>query len=124
MLKAQVEQLIGTHGEGFEAAREAIRGDIIRTPLLPFASGDGREVRVKAECLQPYGSFKIRAASNLLAGYPAGELSGGVACASAGNFGQGLAYAAARRGVPLTVHAPANAAEVKLQVMRGLGATV
>ena len=75
MLKAQVEQLIGTRGEGFEAAREAIRGDAIRTPLLPFSSGDGREVRVKAECLQPYGSFKIRAASNLLAGFSADELA-------------------------------------------------
>ena len=124
MLKARVEQLIGTRGEGFEAAREAIRGDAIRTPLLPFASGDGREVRVKAECLQPYGSFKIRAASNLLAGFSADELRRGVACPSAGNFGQGLAYAASRRGVPLTVHAPDNAAAVKLQVMRDLGATV
>lgn len=124
MLKAQVEQLVGPSGEGFKAARTAICGDAIRTPLLPLQSGSGREIRVKAECLQPYGSFKIRAASNLLAGFSAEELSGGVACPSAGNFGQGLAYAASRRGVPLTVHAPANAAEVKLQVMRELGATV
>jgi threonine dehydratase len=124
MLKVQVEQLIGTFGEGFEAARAAIRGEVVRTPLLPAQSGGGREVRVKAECLQPYGSFKIRAASNLLAGYSPDELCGGVACPSAGNFGQGLAYAAARRRVPLTVHAPDNSAEVKLQVMRELGATV
>lgn len=123
MLKAQVEQLIGT-GNGFEAAREAIRDDVIRTPLLPFETGAGRQLRLKAECLQPYGSFKIRAASNVLAGFSAEELRGGVACPSAGNFGQGLAYAASRRGVPLTVHAPAQAAEVKLQVIRDLGATV
>jgi threonine dehydratase len=124
VLKAQVEQLIGSRGEGFEAAQTAIRGDVIRTPLLPFQNADGRELRLKAECLQPYGSFKIRAASNLLAGLSPDELRGGVACPSAGNFGQGLAYAASRRGVPLTVHAPASAAEVKLQVMRELGATV
>ena len=124
MLKDEVERLIGPSGRGFEAARTAIRGDAIRTPLLPFQSDGGREFRVKAECLQPYGSFKIRAASNLLAGFSAEELAGGVACPSAGNFGQGLAYAASRRGVKLTVHAPANAAEVKLQVMRELGATV
>lgn len=124
MLKAQVKQLIGTRGQGFQAARTAIRGDIIRTPLLPFQSDSGREIRLKAECLQPYGSFKIRAASNLLAGFTPEELRGGVACPSAGNFGQGLAYAASRRGVPLTVHAPANAAEVKLQAMRELGASV
>ena len=126
MLKVQVEQLIGSTGQGFETARTAIRGDVIRTPLLPFGgtAGDMRELRLKAECLQPYGSFKIRAASNVLAGLSADELRGGVACASAGNFGQGLAYAASRRSVPLTVHAPATAAEVKLQVMRDLGATV
>jgi threonine dehydratase len=124
LLKDEVERLIGTRGEGFEAARTAIRGDAIRTPLLPFKAGRGRELRVKAECLQPYGSFKIRAAANVLAGFSADELRAGVACPSAGNFGQGLAYAASRRGVPLTVHAPANAAEVKLAVMRELGATV
>jgi threonine dehydratase len=124
MLKEQVEQLAGPSGEGFEAARTAIRGDAVRTPLLQFESGKGRDIRVKAECLQPYGSFKIRAASNLLAGFSADELRGGVACPSAGNFGQGLAYAASRRGVPLTVHAPANAAEIKLQIMRELGASV
>jgi threonine dehydratase len=124
MLKEQVEQLAGPSGEGFEAARTAIREDAVRTPLLQFESGKGREIRVKSECLQPYGSFKIRAASNLLAGFSADELRGGVACPSAGNFGQGLAYAASRRGVPLTVHAPANAAEIKLQIMRELGASV
>ena len=124
MLKAQVEQLIGPSGEGFAAARAAIRDVVVRTPLLPFQDGRGRELRAKAECLQPYGSFKIRAAANLLAGFSDDELAGGVACPSAGNFGQGLAYAASRRGVPLTVHAPAGAAEVKLQVMRALGATV
>ncbi len=124
MLKAQVEQLIGPSGQGFEAARAAIRGDVVRTPLLPFPGDRGREIRVKAECLQPFGSFKVRAASNLLAGFSAADLSGGIACPSAGNFGQGLAYAAARRAVKLTVHAPANAAEIKLQVMRDLGASV
>ena len=122
MLKDQVEQLI--LGQGLEAARNAILGDAVRTPLLPFEAGRGRQIRLKAECLQPYGSFKIRAASNLLAGLSPAALRNGIACPSAGNFGQGLAYAASRRGVPLTVHAPANAAEVKLQVMRDLGASV
>ena len=124
MLKEQVETLIGPSGQGFEAARTALRGDAVRTPLLPFRSGDGRAIRIKAECLQPYGSFKIRAASNVLAGYSPEALRRGIVCPSAGNFGQGLAYAASRRGVPMTVHAPQNAAEVKLQVMRSLGATV
>src|SRR3546814_869486 len=124
MLKRQVEELIGSRGQGFETARAALRGDAVRTPLLPFQSGDSRAIRIKAECLQPYGSFKIRAASNVLAGYSPEELRGGIVCLSAGNFGQGLAYAASRRIVPMTVHAPENAAEVKLEVMRSLGASV
>ena len=123
-MKTEVEAAIGWGRQGFRAAREAIRDYAIRTPLLPFECAGGREVRIKPECLQPYGSFKIRAAANLLAGYSADALRGGVACPSAGNFGQGLAYAAARRGIPLAVHAPDNAAEVKLQVMRELGASV
>src|SRR3546814_4237254 len=95
--------------------------------LFPYTTlfrSDSRAIRIKAECLQPYGSFKIPAASNVLAGYSPEELRGGIVCPSAGNFGQGLAYAASRRIVPITVHAPANAAEVKIEVMRSLGAYV
>jgi threonine dehydratase len=123
MLKQQVEQLIGNDAAAFEQARAAIGDDAIRSPLLPFRGG-GRDIRLKAECLQPYGSFKIRAAATALAGYSTDQLSGGVACTSAGNFGQGLAYACARRKVPLTVHAPDHAARVKLDAMRELGAAV
>ena len=123
MLKREVERLIGTGPAAFEQARVAIGDAAIRTPLLPFRGG-GRDIRLKAECLQPYGSFKIRAGANVLAGFSGDELAGGVACPSAGNFGQGLAYACARRNVPLTVHAPENSALVKIDAMRELGATV
>ena len=123
MLKQQVEQLIGNDAAAFERAWAAIGDDAIRSPLLPFRGG-GRDIRVKAECLQPYGSFKIRAAATVLAGHSSEQLAGGVACTSAGNFGQGLAYACARRKVALTVHAPDHAAQVKLDAMRELGATV
>lgn len=119
-----LETLIGSPKGVFEDAASAIRDHVVRTPLLPFDAAGERTIRIKPECLQPLGSFKIRAASNVLSGYSADQLAGGVACTSAGNFGQGLAYAAHRRNVRLAVHAPENAAEVKLQVMRRLGATV
>lgn len=124
MLKDEVEQLIGEGPAAFEQARVAIGEAAIRTPLLPFRGDGGRDIRLKAECLQPYGSFKIRAGANVLAGFTADQLAGGVACPSAGNFGQGLAYACARRQVPLTVHAPDNSAGVKIEAMRALGARV
>lgn len=122
VLKAEIERRIAAGG--FAAARRAVAVDAIRSPLLPFECSDGRELRMKAECLQPYGSFKIRAAANVLADHSLEALQNGVACPSAGNFGQGLAYACSRRGIELTVHAPDNAADVKLSAMRRLGAKV
>src|SRR3546814_19813180 len=95
--------------------------------LFPYTTlfrSDSRAIRIKAECLQPYGSFKIRAASNVLAGYSPEELRGGIVCPSAGNFGLGLAYAASRRIVPMPNHAPDNAAAVKLAVMHSLRPSV
>jgi threonine dehydratase len=64
-LKIEVERRIAANG--LAAAREAIAGYAIRTPLLPFSTEGGREVRIKPECLQPYGSFKVRPAANVLA---------------------------------------------------------
>jgi threonine dehydratase len=107
----------------FLAARERIKPDILRTPLLPAETGS-REVRLKPECLQPFGSFKIRCASNVLSTMNAGDLKSGVATASAGNFAQGLALAAKRRSIQLTVHAPESAASVKIDAIRSLGAIV
>lgn len=122
-LERDVLRAIGD-GAGFHRARTAIASDAIHTPLLPSALAGARELRLKAECLQPFGSFKLRAAANLLAGLDPAQVADGIACPSAGNFGQGLAIAAARRGIALTVHAPASAAAVKLDRIRELGATV
>jgi len=100
-----------------------IRGDIVRTPLLPAITGS-RTIRLKAECLQPLGSFKIRPAASVLQAMNPGALQRGVATASAGNFAQGLGLAAKRRGIALTVHAPDSAAKVKLEAIRGQGARI
>lgn len=107
----------------FTAAADRIRSDAIRTPLLPHSHGS-RSIRLKAECLQPFGSFKIRCATNALAMLDADATRQGVATASAGNFAQGLALAAKRRGIALTVHVPDNAAAVKIAAIRSLGATI
>ena len=118
------ESVLGATLADFTVARARIANDIIRSPLLPSVSGP-RIIRLKAECLQPFGSFKIRCAANALAALEATrDLKGGVATASAGNFAQGLGLAARRRGIPLTVHVPDSAASVKLDAIRCLGATV
>ena len=107
----------------FSAAARRIANDVIRTPLLPHVSGE-RTIGLKAECLQPFGSFKIRCATNALATLDANATRQGVATASAGNFAQGLALAAQRRGVALTVHVPDTAPQVKLAALRSLAAKI
>ena len=83
----------------------------IRTPLVPVADTD---LLLKLEILQPVGSFKIRAAANLVGQLPASELRQGLLTASAGNMAQAAAWCARRLGIPCTVVAPDTAPEAKL----------
>ena len=78
---------------------------------------------LKAECLQPLGSFKIRAGSNAIAMANEAELKKGVVTASAGNFGQGVAKAALNRGLPAHVIVPNTASSAKVDDLKELGAT-
>lgn len=81
----------------------------------------GCRVVVKVETLNPIRSFKARGAQFLVS-----QLSGSphLVCATAGNFGQGMAYAARKRGCPITIFTGANANPMKVARMRQLGATV
>jgi threonine dehydratase len=107
------------------AARDNIRPFSLRTPLLRLnADLPGANVFLKLENLQPWGSFKIRAAVNALKTMDAVRLERGVLTASAGNFGQGLAFAARAMGVPATVVVPNAAAETKVKALLELGAKV
>ncbi len=107
----------------FQAAAGRIKSDAITTPALPLATPD-RKIFLKAECLQPLGSFKIRAAANALSQAPAAELASGVITASAGNFGQGIALAASARGLSVDVYVPESSAKVKVEALREMGAIV
>lgn len=108
------------------AARDNIRPFAVRTPLLRLNAElpGGAQVFLKLENLQPWGSFKIRAAVNALKTMDAAYLQRGVLTASAGNFGQGLAFAARAMGVPATVVVPKAAAETKVRALVELGAKV
>jgi threonine dehydratase len=81
----------------------------------------GCRLVVKVETLNPIRSFKARGAQFLLS-----QMSGSphLVCATAGNFGQGMAYAARKRGWPITIFVGAHANPMKVERMRGLGATV
>ena len=108
-------------------ARRRIAPYISRTPLHHYPRLDGligAEVYVKHENHQPIGVFKIRGALNVVAQLTEEEKRSGVVCASTGNFGQGIAYAAAVFEVKATVVVPEGANPDKCEAMRQLGADV
>jgi threonine dehydratase len=106
-----------------EAARARIAGTIVRTPLLRLEPGVGQpDIRLKLENLQPINAYKLRGAANALAMLSQSQRQRGVWTISAGNAGQGVAYAARRAGVPCTVVAIESAPRSKLERMQALGA--
>jgi threonine dehydratase len=88
----------------------------------PLSDRLGVTIVLKVECVNPIRSFKGRGADYLL--HRLGRQPAGLVCASAGNFGQGMAYAARKRGDRLTVFAAVSANPFKVERMRALGATV
>src|SRR3954465_9057567 len=104
-------------------ARARIAGTIVRTPLIRLDLGPGfPDVRLKLENLQPINAYKLRGAANAVAMLSDAERRKGVWTISAGNAGQGVAYAARKAGVPCTVVAIETAPASKLERMRALGA--
>ncbi len=105
------------------AARERIAQTILRTPLVKLELGKGfPDVRLKLENLQPINAYKLRGAANAVAMLSDAERKQGVWTISAGNAGQGVAYAARAAGVPCTVVAIETAPTSKLERMKALGA--
>ena len=108
-----------------EAARERIAGTVLRTPLVRLDLGsDAPEVWLKLENLQPTNAYKIRGATNAVASLSDEQRAKGVWTISAGNAGQGVAYAARKFGIPATVVAIETAPQTKLDRMRALGASI
>src|ERR1700737_3493617 len=106
-----------------KAARTRIAGTIVRTPLIHLEMGNEYpEIWLKLENLQPINAYKLRGAANAVAMLDESQRKRGVWTISAGNAGQGVAYAARQAGVPCTVVAIETAPESKLERMRALGA--
>ena len=105
------------------AARKRIAGTIVRTPLVRLELGPGfPDIRLKLENLQPINAYKLRGAANAVARLSEAERQRGVWTISAGNAGQGVAYAARKAGVPCTVVVIETAPASKIERMRALGA--
>jgi len=106
-----------------QQARQRIAGTILRTPLISLPPRPDRpEIRLKLETLQPTNSFKLRGAANAVAMLAEYERKRGVWTISAGNAGQGVAYAARQAGVACVVVVIETAPASKIERMKALGA--
>jgi len=84
----------------------------------------GNRILMKREDLQPVFSFKLRGAYNKIAGLGADELARGVICSSAGNHAQGVALAAAKRGIRAVIVMPVTTPTIKTHAVGALGGEV
>src|SRR3977135_2267907 len=106
-------------------AQKRIAQTIVPTPLIRLELGRGYpDIRLKLENLQPINAYKLRGAANAVAMLSESERKRGVWTISAGNAGQGVAYAARRAGVPCTVVVIETAPASNIERMKALGATL
>ncbi len=113
-----------------EKARQRLAGVAARTPLIRYyaASSDGPkrqgepEIYLKAENLQPTGSFKLRGAYNKIASLTDEERKRGIVTHSSGNHAQGVAYAARAMGLRAVVVMPRNSSKLKQEAVTAMGA--
>ena len=116
-------------------AQERLRGIAARTPLIRFYPPAQKQespadlavsgqLFLKAESLQPIGSFKLRGAYNKIASFTDEERRRGVISYSSGNHAQGVAYAARAVGAKAVIVMPQNAPKIKIDSTAALGAEI
>ncbi|MBN1390552.1 MAG: pyridoxal-phosphate dependent enzyme [Candidatus Thermoplasmatota archaeon] len=108
-------------------AARRIEGHVIRTPVMTSSSIDlmtGTRLFFKCENFQRVGAFKFRGATNTVLSLTEDEIMNGVATHSSGNHAQALALAARNRGVPAYIVMPMNSPRVKVDAVRGYGASI
>ncbi len=109
-----------------KAARDLAR-HLSPTPLQysrAFTDKARCHVHIKIESILPIRAFKVRGALTKVMRLHPEERSTGVITASAGNHGQGVAYAAAAFKIPATVYVPETANQLKVEAIQRLGARV
>ena len=127
-MPAETVHLVGI--DEIRAAAGRIAGVAARTPLVrawfPGVSdrGAGRAIWLKAESLQPIGSFKLRGAANKILQLSGEEIRRGVITYSSGNHAQGVAYAAREVGARAVIVMPANAPAIKRAATLAMGAEI
>ena len=121
------DQPAGITPSSVEAAARGLAAYLAPTPLQysrAFTDKARCYVHIKVESIQPIRAFKVRGALTKVMRLHPEERSAGVITASAGNHGQGVAYAAAAFNIPATVYVPETANQLKVEAIRRLGAQV
>ena len=121
----QGEGLVGL--TEIESAARRLQGVAVRTPLLPvdtISEAVEAQVRVKCECLQRAGSFKIRGAYNFVSQLSDDQVAGGIITYSSGNHAQAVALAGKLRDLRVVVVMPTTAPKIKRDGAARLGAEV
>ncbi len=113
------------------AARQAIAGQVIATPVLPLTSArwdgilpDCASVTLKLELFQQAGSFKARGAYLGISNLPEAGRAAGVVAASGGNHALAVSWAAQAAGVDALICMPAATDPARIAGCEALGATV
>jgi threonine dehydratase len=107
------------------AARERVMPHLHRTPMMTsrtLSGMAGTELRLKAEMFQRTGSFKARGALNAAMQLSDEQKQRGLITLSAGNHGQGIAFAASLVGTRAVVFMPETAVPTKVEAIRNYGA--
>ncbi len=110
-----------------ERARTALIGNAMVTPLVAVGTArtpGGNPISLKAENLQPGGSFKIRGASCCLSLLTENQRAAGVIAYSTGNHAQAVALAAKQQSIHATIVMSPDAPSFKVEATRRYGATV
>jgi threonine dehydratase len=110
-----------------QAAAKVIEGHVVKTPCMhsrTLSEVTGAEVYLKFENHQFTASFKERGALNKLSSLDAAQRKAGVIACSAGNHAQGVAYHAARLGIPAVIVMPRHTPYVKVEHTQKHGAEV
>ncbi len=110
-----------------QAAADHLARVLAPSPLIDVSgwhTAAGAPISVKAECLMPTGSFKIRGATWCMATLTPAERARGVVAYSTGNHAQAVAKAAADAGVAATIVMSPEVPKAKIDVTEGWGARV
>ncbi|MGX8708621.1 MAG: threonine ammonia-lyase [bacterium] len=105
---------------------EAVLKDVVHRTELIYAPhiNPESEIYLKPENLQKTGSFKVRGAYYKISQLSEAERAKGVIACSAGNHAQGVAFAAAKRGIPSLICIPEGAPISKIEATKSYGAQV